>query len=200
VLTVDEVERILAVPDISSLLGLRDRAMLETFYATAIRRSELCRLKVRNLDLKRGVLAVRQGKGRKDRFVPVGERATAWIEKYLRESRPELQGFDDDGTLFLSADGTSIVPDHLGEIVRNAITLAEVDKEGACHLFRHTAATLMLEGGADIRFIQQMLGHAKLETTQIYTQVSLDKLKAVHRATHPGAKLERRPHDAETSD
>jgi integrase/recombinase XerD len=193
VLTVEEAERIIAVPDISTPLGLRDRVILETFYATGIRRTELSRLKLADTDLDRGVLAVRQGKNRKDRFVPLGERAGAWISKYLEESRPVLARFADDGSLFLTVDGTSIRPNYLGDVVHQAIVIADVGKEGGCHLFRHTVATLMLEGGADIRFIQQMLGHASVATTQIYTQVSLQKLKAVHEATHPGARLSRPP-------
>ena len=189
VLSQEEVERILAVPDTGTVLGLRDRAILETFYSTAIRRSELARLGLCDLDLGRGVLAVRHGKGNRDRFVPVGERAQAWIRRYLEESRPELAVYGDDGALFLSADGTALAPNWVGEMVRKAIDAAGVKKPGGCHLFRHTAATLMLEGGADIRFIQQLLGHAKLETTQIYTRVSIEQLKAVHQATHPGARL-----------
>jgi len=189
VLSREETERILAVPDAGTVLGLRDRAILETFYSTAIRRSELARLGMCDLDLGRGVLAVRRGKGNRDRFVPLGERAEAWVRRYLEESRPELAAYRDDGALFLSADGTALAPNYVGEMVRKAIEAAEVGKPGGCHLFRHTAATLMLEGGADIRFIQQLLGHAKLETTQIYTRVSLEQLKAVHRATHPGARL-----------
>lgn len=195
VLSEEEVERILAVPETGTVLGLRDRAILETFYATAIRRSELARLALCDLDLGRGVLAVRHGKGNRDRFVPLGERAQAWIRRYLEESRPELAAYRDDGALFLSADGTGLAPNYLGEMVRKAIEAAGVKKPGGCHLFRHTAATLMLEGGADIRFIQQLLGHAKLETTQIYTRVSIEQLKAVHQATHPGARLGRRKGD-----
>lgn len=192
VLSAEEAERILAVPESGTVLGLRDRAILETFYSTAIRRSELVRLALVDLDFNRGVLAVRRGKGRKDRFVPLGERAEAWIRAYLARSRPELGAFRDDGALFLSVDGTALAPNFVGQMVRKAIEESGVDKPGGCHLFRHTAATLMLEGGADIRFIQEFLGHAKLETTQIYTRVSIDKLKAVHAATHPGATLRSR--------
>jgi integrase/recombinase XerD len=200
VLTTAEVEKILAVPDLTTPLGLRDRAMLEVFYSTAIRRSELARLAVHDIDFARGVLIVRQGKWRKDRFVPIGERALAWVVKYLEDVRPELVGPHDDRTLFLTADGTPFGRNHIGEIVRNTIRLADIGKQGGCHLFRHTAATLMLEGGADIRYIQQMLGHASLDTTQLYTQVSIHQLKAVHDATHPGAKLRRRRAAKEPAD
>jgi integrase/recombinase XerD len=192
VLTVTEVERVLAVPNTATPLGLRDRAILEVFYSTGIRRSELMRLTLRDVDFGRGILGVRQGKGGKDRFVPIGERALAWLAKYLDEVRPQLLFGHDDGTLFLTADGTPFGRNYLGQMVRRAIDASGIGKQGSCHLFRHTMATLMLEGGADIRYIQQMLGHAKLDTTQIYTQVSAQALKAIHDATHPGARLRRR--------
>ena len=192
VLTAEEAERVLAIPDVASPLGLRDRAILETFYSTGMRRSELGKLRLADVDARRGVIAVRQGKGSKDRFVPIGERALAWIRKYLEEIRPVLARFDDEGFLFLGADGDPIGGNHLSEIVAHAVIKADIGKQGSCHLFRHTAATLMLENGADIRFIQQMLGHASLDTTQIYTRVSIHQLKAVHDATHPGARLKAR--------
>lgn len=192
VLSADEAEQVLAVPDVATPLGLRDRAILETFYSTGIRRSELMRLEVVNIDLSRQILAIRQGKGKRDRFVPIGERALAWIGRYLEEVRPQLVVLPDPGHLYLTADGTPLGRNHLGKMVSTAVAMADIGKQGACHLFRHTMATLMLEHGADIRFIQQMLGHARLETTQIYTQVSLDALKAVYNATHPGARLRRR--------
>jgi integrase/recombinase XerD len=122
--------------------------------------------------------------------VPVGERALAWLDKYLHEIRPELAIDPDDGTVFLTAEGEPFSPNHLSALVRDYVEAAATGKSGACHLFRHTMATLMLEGGADIRYIQQMLGHAKLDTTQIYTHVSVRMLKEIHSATHPGAKLE----------
>ena len=192
VLTLEEVERILAVPDVSTPVGLRNRALLETLYSTAIRRSELRRLHLEDLQLNRGVLFIRQGKGAKDRFVPVGERAAAWLTKYLREGRPHLETAASDRVVFLSTNGDQIASGYLTELVATLIKQAGVEKSGGCHLLRHTAATLMLEGGADIRFIQQMLGHADISTTQVYTRVSLQQLKAVHQATHPGARLERR--------
>ncbi len=133
---------------------------------------------------------VRQGKGKKDRMVPLGERAFAWIHRYLDEARPKLALSPDAGRVFLTNVGLEFEPNRLTQLVRDTIDAAQIGKTGSCHLFRHTCATLMLEGGADIRFIQQLLGHAKLETTQIYTQVSIRQLKQVHTATHP-ARLER---------
>jgi integrase/recombinase XerD len=190
VLTVAEVEAVLAQPDVHDPLGLRDRAIVETLYSTGMRRLELAHLKLYDLDTERGTVMIRQGKGKKDRMIPIGERAAAWIDKYVREARPHLVVEPDDGTVFLSSAGEPFSIDHLSDLVRGYVDAAKIGKRGACHLFRHTMATLMLEGGADIRFIQAMLGHADLSTTQIYTLVSIRKLKEIHTATHP-ARMER---------
>ncbi|HNX49619.1 MAG TPA: site-specific tyrosine recombinase XerC [Thermoanaerobaculaceae bacterium] len=191
VLTAAEADQVLAEPNLSDPLGIRDRAILETFYSTGMRRAELLGLTHYDLDVERGTVMIRQGKGQKDRMVPIGERALAWIDKYLVEVRPSLVLEPDEGTIFLTHEGLPFTPNRLTQLVRDHVDASGIGKRGACHLFRHTMATLMLEGGADIRFIQQMLGHAKLETTQIYTQVSIRQLKAIHSATHPGAKLRR---------
>src|SRR5262249_9669391 len=142
-----------------------------------------------DVDLEKGTVMVRHGKGRKQRIVPIGERALAWIDKYVVEARPQLVTGADPGTLFLTSTGVPFTPNHLSQMARGYVLAAAIGKEGACHLFRHTAATLMLENGADIRYIQELLGHAELTTTQIYTRVSISKLKQIHAATHPGAKL-----------
>ncbi|HZZ81455.1 MAG TPA: site-specific tyrosine recombinase XerC [Gemmataceae bacterium] len=200
VLSPNEVERILAVPDINEPLGLRDRAMLETFYSTGVRRLELIRLTVQDIDHERGLVMVRQGKGKKDRICPVGERALAWIERYVNEVRPALQRCDQaEYTLFLSELGGPLRPNWLSQKVSEYIQLADVKKRGACHLFRHAMATAMLENGADLRFVQAMLGHVHLHTTQIYTHVAVAKLKKIHDATHP-AKMKRSPKDDNSSD
>ena len=133
---------------------------------------------------------VRQGKGAKDRLVPVGERACAWVDKFLREVRPDLATGADDYRLFLDDDGRGFTPERIGDLVRRQLTAAGIAHPGSWHLFRAACATHMLENGADIRFIQSLLGHAKLDTTQTYTLVSLAKLKEVHSATHP-ARLKR---------
>lgn len=190
ILNAAEVETIMALPNLIDPLGLRDRAMLETFYSTGMRRSELAHLHVGDLDYERGTVMVRQGKGRKDRMIPIGDRALAWIRRYLDEVRPGLVREPDKGTLFLTNLFEPFTPNRLTQLVREYIDAADLGKRGSCHLLRHTCATLMLEGGADTRFIQQLLGHAELSTTQIYTQVSIQQLKQVHSATHP-AKLER---------
>jgi integrase/recombinase XerD len=189
VLSAAEAEQVIAQPNVNDPLGLRDRALMETLYSTGMRRLELANLKLYDLDLERGTVFVRQGKGQKDRMIPVGDRAAAWVRKYLDESRPSLAAEPDDKTVFLSNAGEPFSLDHLSDLVRRHVDAANIGKRGACHLFRHTMATLMLEGGADIRFIQAMLGHADLKTTQIYTQVSIRQLKEIHTATHP-AKLE----------
>jgi integrase/recombinase XerD len=187
VLTADEAERVLSQPDVATPLGIRDRAILEVFYSTGVRRSELIDMERNCLNIARGIVAVRQGKGKKDRFVPIGERAVLWLEKYLADVRPDLETTDIN-TLFLDESGEKMDHDKLSRSVRLYIEKAGVNKQGRCHLFRHTMATLMLENGADIRYIQQMLGHANLATTEIYTHVSILKLKQVHALTHP-AKL-----------
>jgi len=196
VLTADEAERVMVQPNVFDAIGLRDRAILETLYSTGIRRMEVMRLGVFDVDVERGTLMVRQGKGKKDRMLPIGERAVVWTLKYLNEARPSLVVPPDPGALFLTAEGEALSASRLTQLVREYVLAAELGKSGACHLFRHTCATLMLEGGADIRYIQEMLGHVELTTTQIYTRVSIRKLQAVHALTHPSAKLERPGRDA----
>ena len=192
VLSVGEIEQVLAQPDIRDPLGLRDRALMETLYSTGMRRRELANLKVYDLDTERGTVTIRQGKGKKDRMIPIGERAAAWMEKYIREARPKLVVEPDDHTVFLSNAGEPFCLDHLSDLVREHVDAANIGKRGACHMIRHTMATLMLDNGADTRYIQEMLGHADLKTTQIYTQVSIRQLKRIHAATHPGASLEKK--------
>lgn len=198
VLTVEEVERVLAQPDVTTPNGLRDRAMLETLYSTGIRRRELLNLELYDVDVEGRTLLIRQGKGRKDRLIPIGERALAWLAKYLEEARPGLAMEPDDGTLFLSSTRRAFDPEPLTRLVHNYVEAANLGKRGACHLFRHTMATLMLEAGADLRFIQAMLGHASIVSTQLYTHVAIRNLKEVYERTHPAARLERK-HYAEVS-
>jgi integrase/recombinase XerD len=186
----DEVEAIFAVPDVKTALGIRNRAILEVLYSTGVRRAELASLEFYDVDFGRGVLTVRQGKGGKDRVIPIGERALAWLQKYLADVRPDLAIDPQETALFVAEAGSRFHKDGLGLLVARQIERSGVRKRpGACHLFRHTMATQMLSNGADIRYIQEMLGHAKLETTQLYTRVSIEKLKAIHTATHPAAQL-----------
>ncbi len=186
VLTKSEVEQVMAQPDLSEPMGVRDRAILETFYSTGMRRRELMGLSLFDLDRERGTVMIRQGKGKKDRMIPIGERAIRWIDRYQNDVRPALVVGRMNATLFLTHTGEPFTPNRLTQLVREYVQAANLGKSGSCHLFRHTMATLMLENGADIRYIQAMLGHAELSTTQIYTQVSIRKLKEIHTATHPG--------------
>ena len=189
VLSVSEVEKVLALPDVKDVFGLRDRALLETLYSTGIRRKELIGLGLFDIDTERGTLHVREGKGGRERVVPIGERARLWIDKYVSDARTELLVPPDAGVLFLTRFGEAFRPGPLTNLVRSYVDRAELGKTGSCHLFRHTLATVMLEHGADIRYIQEMLGHAELSTTEIYTQVSIRKLCAVYEATHPRPPL-----------
>ena len=185
ILSADEVERVLNQSLLHGELGIRDRAIIETLYSSGIRRMELVNLSLYDVDLKNGTLMVREGKGKKDRMVPLGRRACDWIERYRDEIRPGLVMEPDDGTLFLHERGEPLKKNRLTDLVKKHIGAAGIDKPGACHLFRHSMATLMLDNGADIRHIQAILGHSQLSTTEIYTQVSIRKLKAVHALTHP---------------
>ena len=189
VMNKEEVERVLSQPKIEVPLGIRDRAMLELLYSSGLRRMELLHLKLYDVDQKHGLVTVREGKGKRDRVVPIGERALAWLDMYLNTLRPEIVRQPDNGIVFLTSNGVPFTPNHLSWLARQYVKSAEIGKGGACHIFRHTMATLMLEGGADIRYIQAMLGHVRLDTTQIYTHVSIRTLKLVHTTTHPAARL-----------
>jgi len=169
--------------------GLRDRAILEVLYSTGIRRQELTRLSREDIEWERGLLMIRQGKGGKDRLVPIGRGALHWMRLYLAKLRTEQCNNVETGPLFLSERGGALSPRHLPCVIGKYLLRA--GKAGSCHVFRHTMATLMLEHGADIRHVQEQLGHACLQTTQIYTHVSIRKLKEVHSLTHPGASLVR---------
>lgn len=190
VLTQSEAEQVINQPDARTAAGVRDRAILETLYSTGMRRSEIVALGVYDVDLAGGLVTVRGGKGGKDRVIPIGARAVAWIDRYLVEVRPHLMVLPEDETLFIADSGKAFHPQALSKRVKGFVEASGIGKQGSCHLFRHTMATLMLDGGADIRFIQQMLGHASISTTEIYTHVAIKTLKAVHERTHPG-RLER---------
>lgn len=185
ILNASEVEAIMNVPDLETPGGVKLRAILETLYSSGIRRQELCNLSLGDVDYDRGLLRIEQGKGHKDRFSPVGERALHWIEKYLAEVRPRLLPSMNEPALFINSEGRRITPGRLGSQVGEIIRAAGIGKVGSCHLFRHTFATLLLENGCDVRHVQAMLGHAKLETTAIYTHVSMKALKEAHSRCHP---------------
>jgi len=188
ILSVQEVEAVMVQTLLHGELGLRDRAMLETLYSSGIRRSELIHLKLYDLDVRNGSLLVRLGKGQKDRYVPLGAGAIHWITRYLEEVRPTIVIEPDEGYAFLHEFGEPFSKNRLTDMVKKYLRAAGVDKPGACHLFRHAMATHMLTNGADIRFIQAILGHAQLTTTEIYTHVTIGKLKEVHALTHPAER------------
>lgn len=188
-LSVQDVEAILNEAEPASAQGVRDRTMLETLYSTGLRRMELPGLMLYDVDLTRRLVFVREGKGRKDRVVPLGERAAAWLDKYLTEVRPQLLAAPCEA-LFVTDYGEPVTPVYVADKVKRYMEFAGIHRPGSCHLLRHACATHMLENGADIRYIQELLGHSNLATTEIYTHVSIEKLQQIHAATHP-AKLTR---------
>ena len=192
-LTTEEAELVLIQPDLETEKGIRDRAILEVLYSTGIRRQEVINLCLQDVNTGNGVLFIRQGKGKKDRFVPIGERALQWIDKYRNDVRPYHHLPNSPDALFLDETGKVLDPHKVSRAVKKYVKMANIDKVGSCHLFRHTMATLMLENGTDIRFIQQMRGHAQIGTTEIYTHVAIHKLKEVHALTHP-ATLDKPEH------
>jgi integrase/recombinase XerD len=185
VLSIAEVDEILKQPDTSNRLGIRDRAMLETLYATGIRVSELVELKQSNLMIEDGLILV-YGKGSKERLVPIGHSARQWIEEYQKQSRVHLArtGKSQD-VLFLNVRGTKLTRDMIRKLVEKYSWAAGIGKKVHPHTFRHSFATHLLEGGADLRAVQEMLGHADISTTQIYTHIDREYLKEVHRTFHP---------------
>lgn len=199
-LSIEEVEQLLRHVAVYGEVGIRDRAMIETLYSTGLRRSELCAMTLRTANAQAGIVQVIEGKGRKDRVIPIGERALAWLGKYRDEVRPAWVIPPDDGRLWLRPDGAPLAARQLTERMKTLLAAAGIDKPGACHILRHSMATHMLERGADVRYLQAMLGHAQLSTTAIYTQVAIGQLKAVHAATHPAARLTRSRSDDDAGD
>ena len=185
ILSQAEVEMVISVPDITKRFGLRDRAILEVFYSTGVRRSEICNLNLTDIDFDREIVCIRLGKGRKDRFVPIGKRALMWVERYLVKSRPFLGAIQSKESLFVGMQGRRVNPARLASHVHRIVLRAGIGKTGSCHLFRHAFATVLLENGCDLSHIQAMLGHAKLETTAIYIHLNMRDLKAAHRKFHP---------------
>lgn len=185
VLTVNEVDAILSQPDVKSKLGLRDKALMELFYACGTRVSELINLKISGLFFREEIIRV-FGKGSKERLVPIGSSAVMWVTEYLKNSRPLLEKKGkSEGHLFLNTRGTKLSRMGVWKIVDRYVKTAKIDKEVHPHTFRHSFATHLLEGGADLRAVQEMLGHADISTTQIYTHIDRDYIKQVHRDYHP---------------
>jgi integrase/recombinase XerD len=186
-LGVEEVERLITEPDVSTARGLRDRALIEVLYATGLRVSELIHLRAGDLNLEAGYLST-TGKGNKQRIVPVGDRAAEWLTKYIREGRPALIRKRASPWLFVNAkQGTSLSRVGFWKILKGYGRKAGLSRTLSPHVLRHSFATHLLENGADLRSIQMMLGHADLSTTQIYTHVLEARLRAVYDRFHPRA-------------
>ena len=184
VLSVAEVDKLLVAPDTDGALAIRDRALLEFCYATGARVSELVGIKLQDILFEDGIARL-LGKGSKERLVPVGRRALGQVALYAREIRPGLDRGKGRGLLFLNARGTPLSRVGAWGIIKKAAKRAGLTKRVTPHTLRHSFATHLLEGGADLRAVQEMLGHADLATTQIYTHVDRDYLRTVHRQYHP---------------
>jgi len=187
ILSVSETRRILNAPDTRSVIGYRDRTMLEVLYSTGIRKTELRQLTLNDVDYHDGFLRV-MGKGRKERVVPVGRIACRYLENYVKSVRPELIKDPYDTTLFLSSRGRRLNPNAVWVMVKKYGKRAKIKKNISTHTFRHTCATAMLRNKADIRTIQELLGHSSLNSTQVYTRISITDLKEVHSKCHPREK------------
>ena len=183
-LAAGDVEKLLEAPDTGTVLGQRDRAMLELMYACGLRVSELVRLGAHQANLQRGVVQV-VGKGGRERLVPMGEEAQHWVERYLRQGRPELAGAAPAEALFLSVRGAAMTRQNFWQLVRRYARQAGIGARLSPHTLRHAFATHLLEHGADLRAVQMLLGHRDLSTTQIYTHVTRARLKSLHEKFHP---------------
>ncbi|HMN23060.1 MAG: site-specific tyrosine recombinase XerD [Ignavibacteriaceae bacterium] len=185
VLNIPEIEKILSAPKVQDKLGLRDKTILELFYACGTRVSELINLKVNDLFLDDEIIRV-FGKGSKERLIPIGSSAIKWIGKYLKKSRPLLmKKSKSENNLFLNSHGTKLSRMGIWKIIDKYVKEAGIKKKVHPHTFRHSFATHLLEGGADLRAVQEMLGHADISTTQIYTHIDRDYIKQVHKQYHP---------------
>jgi integrase/recombinase XerD len=185
ILSREEARKLVEAPDTSTPLGLRDRAILETLYSTGIRAGELANLKLDDVDTEERLLRVVLGKGRKDRNVPLTRPAAEAIEAYLLHGRPRMQGATRSALLFVALRGGRMHDDTLNAVIGSWAKKAGIEKHVTCHTLRHSAATHLLKGGADIRHIQKLLGHASLQTTERYTRVEVSDLKEVLKRAHP---------------
>ena len=183
-LTEKDVESLLMAPDVSTLLGLRDRVLFEVLYATGLRVSELVGLQLTQINLQQGVLRV-TGKGNKERLVPLGEEAVNWIEKYLMNTRSDLLKGQVTDALFVTQRGGAMTRQAFWYLIKRYAFQAEISSEISPHTLRHAFATHLLNHGADLRVVQMLLGHSDLSTTQIYTHVANERLKSLHSQHHP---------------
>ena len=179
-----EIKRLLESIDPSTPLDRRDLTILEVFYSSGLRLSELCALRLEMIDLEEGFLRI-TGKGNKTRLVRIGGRAVDAVRDYLANSRPKLVTRRSSSHVFLSVRGGALSPDRVRQIVKERAKMAGIEQAMYPHLLRHSFATHLLEGGADLRVIQELLGHADISTTQIYTHVDRQRLKSIHQRFHP---------------
>ena len=185
VLTFEEINKILSKPDTEDKFGIRDRSLLEVFYACGLRVSELINLKLSSLYFNEEIIRV-FGKGSKERLVPIGQSAIKWTETYIKFSRPLLiKGIKSENYLYLNSRGSKLSRMGIWKIVDKYSKEADIKKEVHPHTFRHSFATHLLEGGADLRAVQEMLGHADISTTQIYTHIDREYIKQEHKQYHP---------------
>ena len=185
-----EIQKILNQSLVFGFTGMRDRAILETFFATGIRRTELANLDIEDVDLNEQQVRIRKGKGDRERIVPISSRGCEWIAFYLSKVRPRISFIGSGSALFLANNGKRYKPNKLSDMVSRYVKLSGIKRAGSCYLFRHATATTMLDNGADLRHVQEMLGHADISTTQIYTYVSRSKLTEVYGKSHPSALSE----------
>ncbi len=184
ILTEKEVKQLLSAPDLRTNRGYRNRIILELLYDTAIRRSEVAAIRIADLDLATGYILI-HGKGDKDRVVPVSQRVCELVQSYILMVRPSFVTKQDPGYLILNRWGTQMNADGVWAVVKRCAVLAGIKKNVSTHTFRHTCATHMLKNGAPVRHLQEMLGHESLESTQIYTHVTINDLKQIHAKYHP---------------
>lgn len=191
ILTLPEIKKLLDGIDCRTNGGYRNRIVIEILYDTAIRRLEVCNIKVSDIDLDAGYIHIRGGKGNKDRVVPVSKRVCELIGNYMMAVRPAYVQGKDDGYLILNRYGQKMDPMAVWQIVRRCVHQANIKRTVSPHTFRHTCATHMLKNGAPVRHIQEMLGHESLESTQIYTRVTINDLKEIHAKYHPSETMKK---------
>ncbi len=191
ILTQSEARKILHAPDLKTATGYRNRTLMELLYTSGVRKGELINLKLEDVDYDDGILRIEQGKGKKDRIVPIGKIACRYLENYIKSVRPEFIKDPYNNYLFLSLKGNRLSRNRVWTLIKKYTKQAKIKKNVHPHTFRHSCATSMLKNKADIRSIQELLGHSSLDSTQVYTKITITDLKEIHTRCHP------REHDKE---